>query len=124
MNRSSGIRVALFGAIVLASQMISPEVAGACEVCARSSWLTPWNYLCRPVQDRETGATECTNDYEPFSNVTSCFESGDYCTIIVVDGGGGTGGGGGGGEENPCETSNFCPAECFSCSGGGGRPAV
>ncbi|HEX6904299.1 MAG TPA: hypothetical protein VF789_31610 [Thermoanaerobaculia bacterium] len=123
MRRSSRLRVVLFGGIILISQATLSERADACEVCGRSSWLTPWNYLCRPAKDKETGATGCTDNYEPVSNTTSCFESGDYCTVIIVNGGG-TGGGGGGEEENPCQTSNFCPAECFSCSGGGGRPAV
>ncbi len=124
MRGSSRLRVVLFGGIILFSQAVLSGRADACEVCGRSSWLTPWNYLCRPAQDKETGTTGCTNSYEPVSNTTSCSESGDYCTVIIVNGGGGTGGGGGGGEENPCQTSSFCPAECFSCSGGGGRPAV
>jgi hypothetical protein len=118
------LRVVLLGGMIMTSQLIYPERAEACEIC-KNNWLTPWNFLCKPVSDRETGVTDCENDYHPFTNTTSCSEGGDFCAVIDAAGGGGGGSGGGG--SNPCQVSGFCPAECFSCSGNGGsggRPAV
>lgn len=113
-------RFLLVGALALSSFTLPRPVLG-CEVCKYYFFLgfAP----CRPVEEGETGATICTNhsDISGFS----CEESGDFCSSITVTGGGGGGTGGvGGGGSDPCQTSGFCPAECFSCSGGGGgRPA-
>ena len=52
---------------------------------------------------------------------TACYTSGFECYRITVNGGGGGSGGTGGG--GSCHSSGFCPAECFSCSGGG-RPRI
>ena len=124
MSRSSLVRMVLCG-VILISPFLSLQEAEACESCKRTSWLTPWNYLCKATGDRETGVTLCTDEYEPLTNTTYCNESGDFCTVVDAEGGGGSGGGSGGGDtSNPCLTTGFCPAECFSCSGGGGRPAV
>jgi hypothetical protein len=118
--RRSWVRLALFGGIAIASSLVHPEVVDACQICVRSNWLTPWNRLCRPVEDRESGTTTCETKIEPASGLIYCHEGGDFCAVIDVFGGGGTGGGGtGGGGTNPCQTTGFCPAECFSCSGGG-----
>ena len=56
---------------------------------------------------------------ESFGLETFCYESGSACYGITVGGGGGGGGTGGGGG-GCASTGGFCPAECFSCSGGGG----
>lgn len=94
---------------------ILPPVAAACEDC----FFNAQNIAtCRPVFDGETGVTSCQ------SIATDCILSGTFCTEITAGGGGGgTGGGSGGG--GSCHTSGGggCPAECFSCSGGG-RPRI
>jgi hypothetical protein len=92
-------------------------------------------YICKPVAPVGTGATcrhvsdsqtgdgwkcEEINDL-PWPDGPLCSVEGGPC--YNVDGGGGGGGGGTGGGET-CQTTSFCPAECFSCSGGAGRPAV
>lgn len=102
-----GLTVALCGLLTL-------PAATACEICR--DFFT--DLSCGPVFQGETGYTEC----EPSGESSSCEVSGDFCSVITVDGGGGGGGTGGGGGDNPCETLSFCPAECFSCGGGGGRP--
>lgn len=72
--------------------------------------------ICRLVFDGETGQLNCVIQ----SN--QCSLSGTFCSIINVGGGGGGGTTGGGGG---CTTTNgSCPAECFSCTGGGGRPRI
>lgn len=57
----------------------------------------------------------------PWPDGPYCWTNGQACTN---GGGGGGGGGTGGGGSNTCTTTGFCPAQCFSCSGGGGRPAI
>lgn len=114
-------RLALFCALTLLFLTL-PQAALACEICVYHPFLgfSP----CRPVTQSEVGSTNCTNDYHPIGGFT-CSESGTFCSTVDA-GGGGTGGGGGGwgGGSNPCRTTGFCPPECFSCEGGGGRPAV
>ena len=91
-------------------------------------------FYCRPVSPTGMGATchqvgdgdngdgwQCTqvNDL-PWPDGPACYTNNDPCHNVDVGGGGG-----GGSSSSPtCQTSGFCPAECFSCSGGGGRPAV
>jgi hypothetical protein len=114
-------RLALFCAFILLT-LILPQAAQACEICIYRFFLgfSP----CRPVTQSEVGSTNCTDEYHPIGGFT-CSESGTFCSAIDADGGGGSGGGGGwGGGGSPCNTSGFCPAECFSCDSGGGRPAI
>jgi hypothetical protein len=59
----------------------------------------------------------------PWPAGPECWTNGQACYNIVTGGNGGSGGGGTGGGQT-CQTSGFCPAECFSCGGGPGRPAV
>jgi hypothetical protein len=95
-----------------------PSPASACEIC---EYVFLLGYApCKPVGPDDVGSTICTDHYDPISGF-SCQESGDYCSNITIGGGGGTGGGSDGGS---CQTAGFCPAQCFSCGGGGGRPAV
>jgi hypothetical protein len=97
-----------------------PRPASACELCKYNIFLgySP----CRPVGPDEVGSTVCTDSYDPLGGF-SCEESGTFCSSITAGGGGGAGGAGGDG--SACHTSGFCPAQCFSCSGGGGgRPAI
>lgn len=61
------------------------------------------------------------DDTLPWPDGPTCWTNGQACTN-GGDGGAGTGGAGGGGS-NPCATNGFCPAQCFSCSGGG-RPVI
>ena len=62
------------------------------------------------------------DDTLPWPDGPTCWTNGQACTNGGT-GGGGTGGSSGGGS-NPCATTGFCPSQCFSCSGGGGRPAI
>jgi len=98
-----------------------PRPATGCEICKINFFL---GFIpCRAVTESEVGSTICTDEYDVVAGYT-CSESGTFCSGITVGGGGGGGGstGGGGGS---CQTSNLCPAECFSCSGGGGgKPAI
>lgn len=99
-----------------------PQPAAGCEICKINLFL---GFIpCRPVTQTEVGSTICEDKYDIFGGF-SCEERGTFCSSINVGGGGGGGGTGGtGGNSNTCQTSGYCPAECFSCRGGGGRPAV
>lgn len=87
------------------------KTAAACQDC----FFNIQNIAtCRPTFDGEIGNLYCQ------SITTDCIFSGPVCTVITVEGGGGGSGGGGG----ACQGgSGGCPAECFSCSGGG-RPRI
>lgn len=119
MPRFPRRRYLLLLAMLGLSTFALPQVTFGCEICEYHFFLgfSP----CRPVTESEVGSTTCTNisDLGGFS----CRESGSFCQNITIGGGGGPGGGGSAGGSNACQTSGACPAECFSCSGGG-RPAV
>lgn len=108
--------------------LAAPTKATAqCDRCA-SGWeviLTGGQSWCKPVLSEETGVTQCRHGVHVIGGAW-CTESGVFCSTITVGGGGGTGGGSGGGSGggNSCQTSGYCPPECFSCSGSGGRPAT
>jgi hypothetical protein len=75
---------------------------------------------CDQVGDGQNGdGWKCdeVNDL-PWPDGPSCTLSGGPC-LNSNAGGGGSGTGG----STTCQTSGFCPAECFSCGGGFGRPA-
>lgn len=115
--RRSRFRLVLLLAITALSFLPSQE-ASACEICKYAFFL---GYVpCRPVTGEEVGATICTGSYSAWTGY-SCQESGTFCSNISVGGGGGSGGGsgGGGGGGGGCTGGGFCPAECFSCNGGG-----
>lgn len=114
LSRALGIGILGF----LAALLFSSAAEAACEECHRP-WLTPWNTWCVPVSGDDVGATLCHDEVTLVS--ITCQEDGNACQVItVIGGGGGSGTGSGGGTSNPCQTSGFCPAECFTCSGGGG----
>lgn len=69
---------------------------------------------CEPVGAGESGNTNCSS---PEEASCCCRFSGSPCSGSGGSGGGGGGGWGGGG--GACSGSGFCPAECFSCGGGG-----
>lgn len=122
MQKSSRIRPVLLFSILGLLFWTLPRPAAGCEICKYIFFL---GYApCRPVTQNEVGSTICTDQYDPIGGF-SCEESGTYCSSIDA-GGGGTGGTGGTGSSGgSCQTSGFCPAQCFSCSGsGGGRPAI
>lgn len=102
----------LFGAFAIL-WAFSPTALGACEVCfANINGI----FTCGPASPNEVGFTLCA----PLA--TRCQVGGDFCSVIDAGGGGSGGSGGGGGA---CQGgSGGCPAECFSCSGGGGRPRI
>lgn len=112
---------ALVGAIAFGS-MATSRPASACANCYQpSQWsLTSW---CKPVANEETGVTGCDDYWDPFDGSQTCAETGTFCSSVNAGGGGGTGSGGGSGDGS-CSSGGFCPASCFSCGGGGGRPAV
>jgi hypothetical protein len=122
MNKFSLIRrLALFGVCSLCCSLLLPSVAEGCELCY-SSLINPTRSYCRQVNELETGVTNCVTYVDNLGG-SSCSESGTYCSYVNA-GGGGSGGSGGGGGGNGCSTAGFCPAECFSCGGGGGRPPI
>lgn len=124
MQNSARVRPWLLFSILSLLFWTLPKPAAGYEICKYIFFL---GYApCRPVTQNEVGSTICTDQYDPFAGF-SCVESGTFCSSIDAGGGGGgTGGTGGtGGGSGSCQTSDFCPAQCFSCSsGGGGRPAV
>jgi hypothetical protein len=123
MRRARWVRTAGQAGLILMLGSFVPAPAAACELCY-SVW---WNFgrsYCKPLQNGETGTTVC-EDVISNTGGSFCTEGGDYCTIVDAGGGGGgTGGGGTGSGGTTCQTTGACPAECFSCSGGNGRPAT
>jgi len=113
-------RFLLLSLLLLSSlHLVVPSQAEACSICNFYFILGFAPY--RATKENEVGSTGCTNYYDPFAGFY-CEESGDFCSTISVVGGGGGGTGGGGGGGDACASTRFCPAECFSCEGGGGRP--
>lgn len=90
---------------------------GTCQVCKKRENFTIPKDFCA-VADDENGSMCCSQ--ESFGLATYCTETGSSCYGIVVGGGGGGGGTGGGGGGGCSSSSGWCPAECFSCGGGGG----
>jgi hypothetical protein len=107
---------ALPGLVVALLVLLSPLSAMACEKCFKFFD----DESCKDVGLGESGFEKCE---VPAEASCCCKMSGNACTGTSSGGSGGTGGTGGGGS-NVCQTNGFCPAQCFSCSGGGGRPAV
>jgi len=122
MQRLLCLRRFVLFATFAVSPLLLPAGAAGCEICY-SSWLNPARSYCRPVAEYETGVTNCVTYVDNLGG-SSCTESGFYCTDVNAGGGGGGGTGGGGGGGGTCQTDGFCPAECFSCSPNGGRPAI
>ncbi len=112
----------LVSTVVLLSGIMFGTALNACETCDSTGILghLAYNAFCRAVGPDEVGSTRCELSYDPLTPSVDCFESGTFCSTIVVTGGGGDGGAGGGG----CTGGGFCPASCFSCGGGGGRPRI
>jgi len=121
MQRLLCLRRSFLFAILVVFPLLLPAGAAGCEYCY-STWLNPTRSYCKPVAEFQTGVTNCQTFVDNLGG-SSCTESGTYCTDITVGGGDGSGGGSGGGSGS-CQYTGFCPAECFSCSGSGGRPAI
>jgi len=102
-------------AVITAAMLLLPLPAVTCEICDRVS-LTRYDFECRLVDEGETGNEICSTHWELLG--TWCETTGPFCESISVIG---DGGGGGGGGDNPCDTTGYCPAECFSCNTGGGH---
>lgn len=103
----------LHRAIVIAILLIvlpAPALA-ECQICFKF-FDDEW---CYPAKSGESGVTNCTN---PEEASCCCSMGGSPCTG-GSGGAGGGGGGGWGGGGGACSGSGFCPAECFSCGGGG-----
>lgn len=115
--RISYIKLAAVVAIMLSGgQGALWAGCGVCQLCEEEQAITLSRDFCRLARD-ESGYMCCRE--ESFGLETFCVQSGSACYGIEVDGGGGGSGGGGGG--GGCSyQGGWCPAECFSCSGGGG----
>lgn len=101
--------------VALLLGLVSTGGASACEKCViflDDEW-------CRPVSVGESGKTTCSDGLGEEQSCC-CSLSGNNCTLDGGGGGGTGGGSGGGGSSNPCETTGYCPAQCFSCGGSGG----
>lgn len=127
MKRALGKHFLLLAGIVALGFLVSPTKAAAqCETCV-DRWQTILTFgqsWCVPVRPEETGVTQCADGVTPIGG-SWCSEGGTFCSEITVGGGGGGGGtGGSGGGGTSCQTASYCPPECFSCSGSGGRPAT
>jgi hypothetical protein len=95
---------------------------GTCQVCKQSTNITLPRDYCK-VANNEAGSM-CCAEFDTGVG-TYCSESGSACYGIIVGGGGGGTGGTAGGSGSTCSYVNgWCPAECWSCGGGGGRPAI
>jgi hypothetical protein len=103
---------ALFCLLVL----LLPWAEGqACQRCYGLTIFVPM-YSCVPVEQYETGYTECTTF--PLLGGTGCRVSGDFCSVVDA-GGGGSGGGSqpsGGGSTCEYDSSNYCPPWCAACN--------
>lgn len=101
----------LFGAAIMLVILLAPAAAEACEECFKF-FDDEW---CHEASAGQSGFTICNS---PEEASCCCKFSGNPCTGGQPSGGGGGGGWGGGG--GACGGTGFCPAECFSCGGGGG----
>jgi hypothetical protein len=102
----------LIGAAIILVVLPAPTFAEACQECFKL-FDDEW---CNDAPSGVSGFTICTS---PEEASCCCKFSGSPCT----GGSGGSGGGGGGGwggGGGACSGTGFCPAECFSCGGGGG----
>src|SRR6185436_5514700 len=105
------LRIWLLAGLGILGLLVLPAKGMACEKCA-TSWnvvLSRGQSWCQAVKDGETGATQCDAGVTWIGGAY-CHEGGIYCSTVTA------GGGGGGG--STCQSSGYCPAECFSCSGG------
>lgn len=101
-------RLLIVAAIVFTA--LPTPASAECEICFKF-FDDEW---CYPAKSGESGVTSCTN---PEEASCCCNMGGQPCTGGAGGSGGGGGGWGGGG--GACSGSGFCPAECFSCGGGG-----
>ena len=110
--------VVLAGLLLVAAEGAAWAECGTCQVCRTGNRVTIPADWCGIAND-EDGYLCCEQFEVGFA--TYCSLDGSACYGIIVGDGGGSGGGGGG----VCSYQNgWCPAECMSCSGSGGRPAV
>lgn len=108
-------------AILLLSGIAKAQMYG-CFYCKPVA-PTGLGATCKQVGDGQNGdGWQCRETADlPWPDGPLCTVSGGPCYNVDVSGGGGSAGGGG---SSSCQTMGFCPAECFSCGGGGGgRPA-
>lgn len=106
---------ALVAVMLLGSQGAVWAECGTCQVCIEKTTLTIPRDTCG-VANNQDGYMCCSP--ETYGVATYCHMDGAACYGTSVGGGGG--GGGTGGSGGSCRsTGGFCPAECFSCGGGG-----
>jgi hypothetical protein len=127
MKRKAGVAAAGLALLLFlmgaAETLASTTTYYGCFKCKYIT-LTGLASICSGVAPLQGGdGWKCYEDNTlPWPDGPICWVDGGPCTN-GGDGGGGAGGSAGGGTD-PCATSGFCPAQCFSCGDGGGRPAV
>lgn len=82
-------------------------MGGRCQSVPYNSWGDGWKCF----EDESFGLG--------FPNDPMCWTNQEQCYHILAGGGGGGGGGTGGGGSTCQNSTGFCPAECFTCGGGG-----
>jgi hypothetical protein len=106
----------LTGLMVITAEGAGWAACDTCQVCRERTHITiPADY-CSPASG-ENGSL-CCSEFNSGAG-TYCGEYGSACYGIIIHGGGGSGGSGGGGGGCTYQ-GGWCPAECMSCSGGGG----
>ena len=122
MSKGSGFAAGFWILLLLvAAGNLSGMTYYGCMKCNNNSLVGFGGYCVSVGHEQHGDGTRCDqiNTGLPWPNNTDCSIGGSPCyNEVVTDGGGGGGGG------SACGTTGFCPAECFSCAGSGGRPAV
>lgn len=96
---------------------LAPPAAAVPILCYKCTYILFVGLTCdSSLEGGESGKRQCNNN--------GCILTGLSCTAPPGGGGGGGGDGDGGGGGGACGSTGFCPAECFTCPGGGGRPPV
>lgn len=127
MRKGAGVRLAGLGFLLF---VLGAGNAGATITTYYGCYNCEYVHLMGPAEDCRPAAPLrggegwiCYEDNSlPWPDGPSCWTNGQACTN--GGDGGGSGGGSAGGGSDPCATMGFCPAQCFSCSGSGGRPAI
>ncbi len=107
----------LFALFAMGSSPATSQTAQfGCFVCANTGRI---DAFCKSAREGDGWICITLHIADDFN---ICRFSGGACLNPYFEGGGGAGGGSGGGGN--CHTTGACPAECFTCSGGGGRPRI
>lgn len=114
MRKSTMTVLLLMSSLFVTESALAVTYEG-CFICEYSG-ITGISQICDQVSDGETGGGwRCKETFDLVGS--KCQLEGSACYHITV------GDGGGGGGDDPCSErgpGGVCPAECFSCGGGGG----